>query len=230
MRTYQLEKKEAQKAFSILKPAWRSRALRTCTKIRIFNSNVKSVLLYRSETWRETVATSKYIQTFVNKCLRKILNIRQPNTISNKELWRRTQPISQTIRTRKQRWVGHTLRKNRHKTGTRMEPPGTSKTGKIKEQLAQRISELKTIGKTSNEAKKPSKRQKGVERNRIRPMSPFGRSGLSQILIQKYLFEDGILENDADFMLSKMYIRIFSMVLNSKSTYWRYCLRLFCII
>ena len=54
-------KKEAQQAFSIFKPAWRRRALRTCTKIRIFNSNVKSVLLYRSETWRETVATSKCI-------------------------------------------------------------------------------------------------------------------------------------------------------------------------
>ena len=30
-------KKKPQQAFSILKPAWRCRALRTCTKIRIFN-------------------------------------------------------------------------------------------------------------------------------------------------------------------------------------------------
>ena len=43
-------KKKAQQAFSIFKPVWRSRALKTCTKIRIFNSNVKSVLLYGSET------------------------------------------------------------------------------------------------------------------------------------------------------------------------------------
>ena len=220
-------KKKAQQAFSILKPVWRSRSLRTCTKIRFFNSIVKSVLLYGSETWRETVASSKCIQTFVNKCLRKILNIRLPNTISNKELWRRTQPISQTIRTRKWRWVGHTLRKKRHKyhkTGTRMEPPGTSKTGKTKEHLAQRTSHRTKNNwqdlERDQKKKKNSKRQKEVERNRSRPMSPFGRSGLIQILIKKYLFEDGILEYDADFMFSKMCIRIFSMVLNSKSTNW----------
>ena len=59
-------KKKAQQVFSILKSVWRSRALRTCTKIRIFISNVKSVLLYGSETWRETGASSKCIQTFVN--------------------------------------------------------------------------------------------------------------------------------------------------------------------
>ena len=68
-----------------------------------------------------------------------------------------------------------------HKTGTRMESPGTSKTGKTKEHLAQR-----TTHQTKNNwqdlergKKKHSKRQKEVERNCSRPMSPFGRSGLS---------------------------------------------------
>ena len=120
----------------------RSRALRTCTKIRIFNSNVKSVLLYGSETRRETIASSKCIQIFVYKCLRNILNIRWPNTISNKELWRRTQPqpISQTIRTRKWRCVGHTQRKkDTNITKQALEwNPRSSKTGKTKEHLAQR--------------------------------------------------------------------------------------------
>ena len=44
--------------------------------MRIFNSNVKSVLLYGSETWRETKSLSKKLQTFVNKCLRQILLIK----------------------------------------------------------------------------------------------------------------------------------------------------------
>jgi len=35
-----------------LKNIWSARTIATQTKIRIFNSDVKSVLLYGSETWR----------------------------------------------------------------------------------------------------------------------------------------------------------------------------------
>ena len=65
----QARKKKAQQAFAILKPIWRSKALRTATKIRIFNSNVKSILLYGSETWRITAASTKTVQVFLNRCL-----------------------------------------------------------------------------------------------------------------------------------------------------------------
>ncbi|XP_061169567.1 uncharacterized protein LOC133178930 [Saccostrea echinata] len=42
---------KAQHAFITLKPVWRSTALSTCFKLRIYNSNViKSVLLYGSKT------------------------------------------------------------------------------------------------------------------------------------------------------------------------------------
>ena len=77
-------------------------------------SNVKSVLLlYGSETWRTTKASMKKIQTFFNTCLRRILNIRLPERISNEDLWRRTkqQPMDVQIRQRKWRWIEHTLRK-----------------------------------------------------------------------------------------------------------------------
>ena len=107
----QARKKKALQAFSILKPVWKSRTLQTFTKIRIFNSNVKSVLLYGSETWRETSSTIKSLQVFVNKCLRNIIGIKWPNTINNKELWEKTkqQPIETVIRTRNWKWIGHTL-------------------------------------------------------------------------------------------------------------------------
>ena len=134
-------KKKAQQTYSILNPVWRSRALRTCTKIRIFNSIVKSVLLYGSETWTETVASRKCIQTFDNKCLREILNIRWPNTIS---VEKDTTTTNFTDNKNQKMDVGRThpekKRHKYHKTGTRMEPPGTSKTGKTKEHLAQRTS------------------------------------------------------------------------------------------
>nr|KAG5705879.1 hypothetical protein BaRGS_030769 [Batillaria attramentaria] len=38
--------KKARQAFAILKPVWRATTISTNTKLRIFNSNVKSVLLY----------------------------------------------------------------------------------------------------------------------------------------------------------------------------------------
>ena len=46
--------------------------------------------------------------------LRQILRIKWPETISNEELWRRTQqrPIPEAINERKWRWVGHTLRRD----------------------------------------------------------------------------------------------------------------------
>ena len=45
---------KARHAFNTLRPIWRSTALSLRNKIRIFNTNVKSVLLYGSETWRVT--------------------------------------------------------------------------------------------------------------------------------------------------------------------------------
>lgn len=46
--------KKAQIAFYILRPIWRSQCISLWTKLRIFNSKVKSVLLYGSRTWRLT--------------------------------------------------------------------------------------------------------------------------------------------------------------------------------
>jgi hypothetical protein len=74
---------------------------------------VKSVLLYRCETWLVTSEIRHKIQTFVNRCLRYILKIWWPKIISNKDLWRATgqEDINLEIRKRKLRWIGHTLRK-----------------------------------------------------------------------------------------------------------------------
>jgi len=41
-------------AFGTLNTVWRSTAYSNNTKIRIFNTNVKSVLLYGCETWKLT--------------------------------------------------------------------------------------------------------------------------------------------------------------------------------
>jgi hypothetical protein len=53
------------------------------------------------------------LHNFVNKCLRRILNIRWPDVISNNSLWEITkqEPIDIEIKKRKWRWIGHALRK-----------------------------------------------------------------------------------------------------------------------
>lgn len=104
---------KARAAFIQLKEIWTSRELSLNTKIRIFNSNVKSVLLYGAETWRMNKTTTCKVQTFINSCLRRILQICWPDTISNTNLWQRTGqlPIEEDIRKRRWGWIGHTLRK-----------------------------------------------------------------------------------------------------------------------
>ena len=104
---------KARHAFRTLRPIWQSSALSLHNKIRIFNTNVKSVMLYGSETWRTTKTNRNKLQTFVNRCLRNILHIRWPEIISNENLWYGTKqtPIVEEIKKRKWGWIGHTLRK-----------------------------------------------------------------------------------------------------------------------
>ena len=85
----------------------------TQTKLRIFNTNVKAVLLYGCETWKNSKYVTTKLQVFINKSLRKILRIFWPDQITNNELWKRTkQPkMDLQIRKRKWGWLGHTLPK-----------------------------------------------------------------------------------------------------------------------
>ena len=104
---------KARSAYNMQKKIWNSRKIGTSTKVRLFNSNVKSVLLYGVETWRTTKASMKKIQTFINQCLRNILGFHWPEKISNENLWARAQQnlVEEDIRRRRWRWLGHTLHK-----------------------------------------------------------------------------------------------------------------------
>ena len=104
---------KARTAFLLLRPVWRSKEISLRTKLRIFNSNVKTVLMYGAETWRVTKNITDKTQAFVNRCLRYILGVRWPNTISNEDLWAKTQEdrMMVQIRRKKWKWIGHTLRK-----------------------------------------------------------------------------------------------------------------------
>ena len=104
---------KARSAFRMMETIWRAGNISLNTKIRLFNSNIKTILLYGCETWKTTKCLLHKLQVFNNNCLRRITNIRWPEKISNTDLWERTNqiPIEQEIRKRKWRWIGHTLRK-----------------------------------------------------------------------------------------------------------------------
>ncbi|VDP51636.1 unnamed protein product [Schistosoma margrebowiei] len=105
---------KARTAFLQLKNIWNSKRISTNIKVRIFNTNVKAVLLYGAETWKTTTTTIKKVQVFINSCLRKILNIDWPDTINNSLLWERTNQLPAEEEIRKRRWksIIHTLRKS----------------------------------------------------------------------------------------------------------------------
>ena len=56
----------------MLKSTWRSTGFNIHTKIRIFNSNVLSVLLYGSECLKTSVASERKLEVFQTKYLRRI--------------------------------------------------------------------------------------------------------------------------------------------------------------
>ncbi|CAG9112518.1 unnamed protein product [Plutella xylostella] len=105
--------KKAKAAFAQLKPVWDSNVLTRRIKISLFDSIVKSVLLFGCETWRVTKGLTNKLQVFVNKSLRSILRVFWPKTIRNEDLWKlcRQSPIGKEIAKRKWRWIGHTVRR-----------------------------------------------------------------------------------------------------------------------
>ena len=104
---------KARGAFVMLKNIWASGGISMRTKLCIFNSSVKSILLYGCETWRTTQMMQQKIQTFFKTCPRRIYKIQWQEKIRNEDLWERAgqEPVAKQILRRKWGWIGHTLRK-----------------------------------------------------------------------------------------------------------------------
>ncbi|VDP69755.1 unnamed protein product [Schistosoma curassoni] len=103
-------------------------------------ASTSAVLLYGAKTWRTTTTTIKKVQVFINSCIRKILNIHWPDTISNSLLWEKTNqlPAEEEIGKRRWKWIGHTLRKSSNcitKQAVTWNPEGKRKRGRPKNTL-----------------------------------------------------------------------------------------------
>jgi len=145
---------KANQAFCMLSSVWNSSRFSITTKLRLFKSNVLSVLLYASECWKSTASIERRLNVFQNKCLRRILKVFWPVTITNEELLRRTgmEPAAITLRRRRWRWFGHVCRMDpsaHARVAIQWQPQGKRKRGRPKETWRRTIiRELKINGFT----------------------------------------------------------------------------------
>ena len=169
---------KAKGSYAMLRPIWNSREYSRKTKIKIFKSNVLSVLLYGSETWRVTEKDLKKLETFQNTCLRRIYKIFWPNTVSNRALLRlsNTKSIEETMKERRLRLLGHVLRMGNNrapKVAMRWTPSnGKRKRGRPRMTWRRTVEkDLKEIGLSWGEAEAAA-RDRGNWRQLVRPLAP----------------------------------------------------------
>ena len=98
--------KKANGAFAQLYPVWRNLNIPKEIKIRIFNVNVKSVLLYVCETWKTTNQITRRQQILLNKCLRWIMNINGPIRLQTKKYGESPIRSQQKIRLKEANVIG----------------------------------------------------------------------------------------------------------------------------
>jgi hypothetical protein len=155
---------KAKGAFAQLRPIWTSHQIHKKTKLRIFKSNVMSVLLYGCKTWKTQEIINK-LKSFVNRCLCNILRIWRPKTKSNKDLWEKTQqiPISSEIKMRKWKCIGHTLRNDQNnitRQGLNWNPQGKRWKGGPRVTWKRTVlAELQEQNVSWNEAKQMAKKR-----------------------------------------------------------------------
>ena len=100
-----------------LSKIWSSNNISFSSKIKLYRALVLSTLLYGCESWTLTAETTKRIQTFENKCYRRMLGIswkdRKTNDSVHKEITARAGPqenLVGIVKRRKLAWFGHITR------------------------------------------------------------------------------------------------------------------------
>ena len=102
----------AASTFTKLNNIWKSKDLGRNTKLKPFNSCIVPVLTYGSENWKSTQATDQKLNSFENKCLRKLMNIKWSDFVTNSDLRNKTHQeyVSNIIRKRRWKYLGHVFK------------------------------------------------------------------------------------------------------------------------
>ena len=103
---------KATSAFHKLHDIWKSRIYGVKTKVRLYKTCVRSVLLYGAETWKTNQKIESILRGFEGRCLRRILGKTWEDRMSNERIREVTdmKDINLDIKERRWRWTGHVLR------------------------------------------------------------------------------------------------------------------------
>jgi hypothetical protein len=97
----------------LLKCLWNQRRISIRTKAMVYDSSVRSVLLYGCECWPLKKADIQKLTAFEFRCWRRIMRISYLDRISNSvvaERFLHTIPLEIVLRGRRLKWLGHLLR------------------------------------------------------------------------------------------------------------------------
>ena len=108
----------ASRAFGALcRPVFRDDDLSNKTKRMVYRAAVLGVLLYGAETWANKRTATRKIESFNNKCLRRILNITRlqqwAGHISSAQVrttFGMKETLEEVVAARRLRWLGHVAR------------------------------------------------------------------------------------------------------------------------
>ena len=91
---------------------WNMRGIRNETKLAVYHAVVLPCLLYASETWTYYRRHVRQLDRFHLSCLRKIMNVRWQDRVSNVEVLQRARTVGMEalLIKAKLRWVGHVVR------------------------------------------------------------------------------------------------------------------------
>ena len=177
----------ARIAFNKLSKIWKDSHLGRKAKLKIFRSNVVSVLLYGSETRKVTKGDIRRLDVFLHSCLRRIFKIYWAEKISNINFRKRAEmdKISELVKVRRWTWIGHILRKdtnNNRRIALTWTPVWKRKRGRPKETWRTVERERTQLGFANwiETARAAQDRTTYLEDACSRPYSPGGEKELSQ--------------------------------------------------
>ena len=104
----------ASAQFKKLSGVWKAADITKKTKTSLFKSLVLSVLCYGCETWKLTKGEETKLDVFQNRCLRRIYKIHWEQHITNDAVLEMAEAkkISDEVRRKRWKWIGHVLRKD----------------------------------------------------------------------------------------------------------------------
>ena len=107
----------ATSAMARLATLWKTDSIGFAVKYKMYKVLVVSILLYGCETWTLLAETERRIQTFENKCLRKLLRITYMEHKTNEYVHNKIkilvgpqETLLTTVKRRKLQWFGHVTR------------------------------------------------------------------------------------------------------------------------